>query len=303
MSKGSVMNILEKMKNLFFDKRLAAWVAKFWWVFPVAIILLGGSYFLMLNSGKSVAQDKKNSAPSTSVAAALVKKADLNIYITGLGAVTPLNTITVKSRVDGELVQVNYKEGQIVKGGELLAKIDPRPFEVQLMQADGQLARDQELLANARVDLERYRALWKEDSIPKQQLDTQEALVRQYEGTIKTDIAQVDSAKLQLVYCHITAPITGRVGLRLVDPGNIVHATDTTGLVVITQLEPITVIFSIAEDSLPAVLTKIKKGERLTVEAYDRELTHKLAEGKLLTVDNQIDPTTGTVRLKAVFPE
>ena len=183
-----------------------------------------------------------------------------------------------------------------------MAIIDPRPFEVQLTQAEGQMARDQALLKNAVLDLERYHVLWEQDSIPKQQLDTQEALVRQYEGVMKADQGQIDNAKLQLTYCSITAPVGGRVGLRLVDPGNIVHATDTNGLAVITQIQPISVIFSIPEDSLPQVLGKLKTGQLLPVEVFDRGQNQKLATGNLLTVDNQIDPTTGTVRLKAVFP-
>jgi multidrug efflux system membrane fusion protein len=235
------------------------------------------------------------------VVAVEAKKTGFNVYITGLGSVTPLNTITVRTRVDGQLMEVLYREGQIVKDGELLARIDPRPFEVQLTQAEGQMARDVAQLKNAQLDLERYQLLWKEDSVSKQQLDTQEALVRQLEGAIKTDQGQIDSAKLQLVYCKITAPISGRVGLRLVDPGNIVHVSDTNGLVVITQLQPIAVIFPIPEDNLPQVLARLKAGERLPVEAYDREMRQKLAVGSLLTVDNQIDPATGTVRLKAIF--
>jgi len=183
-----------------------------------------------------------------------------------------------------------------------LAQIDPRPFETQLTQAEGQLVRDQALLKNAQIDLARYRDLIKQDLIPQQQLDTQVYLVRQYEGTIKSDQGQIDNVKLQLIYCRITAPVSGRVGLRLVDPGNIVHATDPNGLVVITQLQPITVVFTIPEDSLPPVLAKLKAGERLPVEAFDREQKRRLATGSLLTVDNQIDPNTGTVKLKAILP-
>jgi multidrug efflux system membrane fusion protein len=199
-------------------------------------------------------------------------------------------------------VSIRFQEGQLVDKGDLLAEIDPRPFQAQLTQYEGQLARDQALLENARVDLQRYQVLWKQDSIQKQQLDTQESLVRQGEGTVKNDQGLIESVRVNLAYCRVTSPIRGRVGLRLVDPGNVVHAADTTGIVVITQLQPITVVFTIPEDSIPSVLDKLRGGVPMPVEAYDREQRRKLAVGALLTVDNQIDQTTGTVKLKALFP-
>ncbi len=238
---------------------------------------------------------------TVSVSAAAARTGDIAVYLDGIGTVTPRATVTVHSRVDGELVAVHYREGDAVASGELLAEIDPRPFQVQLAQAEGQLARDQALLANAKVDVDRYRALAKVDAIPKQQLDTQEALVRQYEAALVIDRGQIDAARLNLVYSRVTSPVTGRVGLRLVDPGNLVHATDTGGLAVVTQLRPIDVVFTIPEDDLPALMAKVRAGERPTVDALDRDRTTKLSTGKLLTVDNTIDPTTGTVRVKAEF--
>ena len=238
---------------------------------------------------------------SIPVGVATAWRGDIPVYLDGLGSVTALYTTTVRTRVDGQLMGIYYREGQQVTAGDLIAEIDPRPFQVQLEQAEGQMARDQALLANARLDLERYRTLVTRDAIPTQVLDTQVATVLQAEATIKTDQAAIDNAKLQLVYCRITAPISGVIGLRQVDPGNIVHASDSTGLVVITQVQPITVVFTLPEDSLPAVVGKLRAGARLAVEAYNRDKSRKLASGHLLAIDNAIDTSTGTLRLKAEF--
>jgi multidrug efflux system membrane fusion protein len=235
------------------------------------------------------------------VAVAEAKTGDMNIVQTALGTVTATRTATVKPRVDGLLQNVTFTEGQFVKAGDVLAQIDPAPFQVALAQAEGQLARDAAQLNNARLDLERYRTLLAQDSAPAQQVDQQAALVKQLEGTVKIDQAMMDNARLQLSWTRITAPLAGQTGLRLVDPGNMVRSSDATGLVVITQVDPITAVFTIPQDTLPRVLARIKKGDKPTVQAWDREQKAMLAAGTLLSADNQIDVATGTVKIKAQF--
>ncbi|NOV23069.1 MdtA/MuxA family multidrug efflux RND transporter periplasmic adaptor subunit [Cupriavidus necator] len=240
--------------------------------------------------------------PRSPVVVATVVQRDMEVVLNGLGNVTPVSNVTVRAQVSGPLLKVLFKEGQMVKAGDVLAEIDPRPFQAALDQAVGQLARDQALLQNARLDQQRYRTLLGQDSISKQQVDTQDALVRQYEGVVKTDQGNVANARLQLGYTKIVAPVSGRIGLRQVDPGNIVNTGDTNGIALITQIQPIAVMYTIPEDNLPSVLKKLNAGEKLPVQAWDRQVRNQLGEGTLLTTDNQIDTTTGTVKLKAVFP-
>ena len=279
-----------------------------WLWLPVVCLLAAGAWFYGPKAGALLAPPpapakggKKGGSGIIPVVAAKARRGSIPVYITGLGSVTPIYTDVIKSRVDGQLMNVHYHEGDLVHAGDLLLEIDPRPYQVMLDQAQGQLIRDQATLDNANVDLDRYTKLYAQNAIPEQQLATQKATVKQSEGVVKTDQAQIDNAKLDLVYCHITAPITGRVGLRLVDPGNIVHATDTNGLLVITQVDPISVIFTVAEDDLPVVLRRLAAGQHLVTEAWDRANTQKIGTGTLETVDNQIDPTTGSLRLRANF--
>ena len=252
-------------------------------------------------SGKGQGRGGAGAGFVVPVVAAPAERGDLPVYFNGLGTVTAFNTVTVHTRVDGQITKINFQEGQFVQQGADLLDIDSRPFQVQLEQAEGQLAKDQAQLRDIQVNYERFQLLYKEGVIPKQQLDTQGSQVGQFEGAIKADQGAIDSAKLQVVYSHVTAPISGRIGLRLVDIGNIVHAADTNGLLVITQLQPIAVIFSLPQDQLPQVATKLRSGGQLVVDAYDRDDTTKIESGKLLTIDNQIDTTTGTYKLKAIF--
>jgi membrane fusion protein, multidrug efflux system len=244
----------------------------------------------------------RNRLPSVlPVVAARATRGHIGVYVTGLGAVTPIYTVTIKSRVDGQLMSVHFKEGDMVHEGDLLVQIDPRPYQAALDQAEGNLIRDQALLANARIDLDRYQTLLTQNAVPEQQVATQKALVKQYEGTVKTDQGIIDAAKVNVAYCTITAPVSGLVGLRLVDPGNIVHAADTNGMLVITQMQPMSVIFTISEDQLPPVLQKYRAGESLIVDAYDHDWKMRIAEGRLTHIDNQIDQSTGTLKLRAEF--
>jgi len=236
------------------------------------------------------------------VSAAVAESGSINVFLTGLGSVTPLATITVKTRIDGQLMSVNYREGDTVHKGQPLVEIDPRPYEVQLEQAEGQLAKDLAALENARIDLRRYETLIAKNAVAQQVLITQQSTVQQDEATIKSDQAAIDSAKLNLTYCHPTAPVTGRVGLRLVDPGNFVSAGAGTALAVITQMQPMSVIFTLPEDQVHDVIARRQTGAALRVDAMDRDMRQTLANGTLTTLDNQIDPSTGTLKLRATFP-
>ena len=277
--------------------RRPRWV---WWLLALAVTT--GIYWYRAHSESAQLAAQRPAMPPVPVTAVAARAGDMPVTLSGLGSVVAFNTTTVKSRVDGQLIRVNFKEGQFVHEGDLLAEVDPRPFEVQLAQAEGQLARDQAQLKVATTTLARYRELFGQGVIARQDIDNQVALQGQFEGSIKVDQATIDDAKLRLTYARVTAPISGRAGLRLVDVGNVVHATDQNGIVVITQLDPIAVLFRLPEDDLPAVMEKLATGQRLEVQAYDRSGDKLLATGSLLATDNQIDPSTGTTRLKATFP-
>ncbi|HEY4167146.1 MAG TPA: MdtA/MuxA family multidrug efflux RND transporter periplasmic adaptor subunit [Reyranella sp.] len=270
-------------------------------------IVVGAGWYITTHHASAPTQGSggrgrfAQSGQATPVGIAAAAKADVPIVIRALGTVTPLATVTVKAQITGQLMQVAFTEGQAVKKDDLLAVVDPRPYEVALQNAQGTLAKDQALLKNAQIDLQRYKTLVAQDSIARQQYDTQAALVRQYEAQIITDQANVDAAKLNLVYTRIIAPVNGRIGLRLVDPGNYVSLGDATGICVITQMQPMSVLFTIPEDSLPQVRQRLRDGAKLPVTALDRAQKNQLGQGVVSTTDNQIDTTTGTIRLRAIF--
>ena len=281
--------------------RRRSWLWRlFWMLLALAIIAAAVWYWPRPESQPKNAGRGQFGGP-VPVALATVTKGDMPVTLTGLGTVTPLATVTVKTQISGYLIEVAFQEGQMVKKGDFLAQIDPRPYQVALEQAEGQLAKDQALLKNAEVDLQRYNTLVAQNSIARQTRDTQVSLVAQDRAALKTDQAQIDAQKLNLVYCHIVSPVTGRIGLRQVDAGNYVQTSDPNGIVVVTQLQPISVIFTLPEDNLPAVMKQVHAGASLSVTAYDRTGNTELGKGRLETVDNQIDTTTGTVKLRAIF--
>jgi membrane fusion protein, multidrug efflux system len=278
------------------------WQRLFVWA---ALLLTFGVIFMLVlrhhDDAQSAASSRRGVSGPVTVVTAVAQKGNIGVYLDAIGTVTPTYTDSITSQVTGMITQVHYQEGQLVRKGQALIDIDPRPYEAQLLQAQGALERDTYVLEQAKMDLQRYRDAWARNGIPKQTLDDQEKIVLQDEGTVKNDQGVVQYDQVQVGWCHITAPIAGRVGLRLVDPGNVVQSTGTTTLVVITQEQPITVVFTIAEDSLPQVQAQTRHGKRLEVDAYDRAQLTKIATGKLLTLDNQIDTTTGTVKLRALY--
>jgi len=275
------------------------------WLILLLLLLAGAVALIVLHPWKHAAPPtagRSRTDAAQPVREATVTKGDMPVVLQGIGTVTPLATITVVTQINGQLMSVGFQEGQLVKKGDFLAQIDPRPYQVALEQAQGQLAHDQGLLQQAQTDFARYQTLLKQDSISRQQAEDQKFLVQQYQGSIKTDQAMIDTQRLNLIYCRIVAPVDGRVGLRLVDPGNYVQATNSSGIVVITQLQPISVIFPLPEDNVEAVMSRLREGANLPVSAFNHANIKETAAGTLETVDNQIDPTTGTVKLRAIFP-
>lgn len=275
------------------------------WVWLIVLIVLGAAGYWMYHQYQA-AKSAHNTGrmrgfAEVPVSTGTVKKGDIGVYVEGLGTVSPINTDSITSRVQGQIVAIHYREGQMVHKGDPLIDIDPRPYEALLTQVEGQLARDQATLAQARIDLDRYRAALARNAVSQQQVYDQEQAAQQDQGTVKNDQGAVDNAKVNLDYCHITSPINGRVGLRLVDLGNMVQANGTSALVVVTQLQPITVIFSVPENDLPEIQKQLRTGRRMVVQAYDATAQTLLETGSLLTIDNQVDPTTGTIKLRAIF--
>jgi multidrug efflux system membrane fusion protein len=273
-------------------------------VWAAVLLAFGIIFYLVLHhheEAQTASSARRGVTGPVTITAATAQKGNIPVYLAAIGTVTPVYTDSITSEVTGLVSKVYYKEGQLVRKGASLIDIDARPFEAQLMQAEGALERDTNVLAQAKMDLQRYRDAWARNAIPKQTLDDQEKIVLQDQGTVKNDEGTVRYDKVQVGFCHITSPITGRVGLRLVDPGNVVQANGTTPLVVVTQIEPITVIFTVAEDSLPQVQAQSRNGKKLDVLALDRAQLKKIATGKLLTFDNQIDTTTGTVKMRGIF--
>jgi multidrug efflux system membrane fusion protein len=273
-------------------------------VWIILLLIFGAGFWLVLhqhNDAAKTAKAPRGGGGPVTLTTATAKKGDIGNYLDSIGTVTPVFTASITSQVNGIVTAVHYREGQIVKKDDSLIDIDPRPYEATLLQAQGTLERDENVLAQAKMDVERYRDAWARKAISKQTLDDQEKVVLQDEGTVKLDEGAVEYDKIQVGFCHITAPIAGRVGLRLVDPGNVVQSTGAPTLVVVAQIQPITVIFTIAEDNLDQVVGEMRKGAKLTVEAVDRASTKKIGTGTLLTLDNQIDTTTGTVKARASF--
>jgi len=281
--------------------RVRTGLASQWWTWLIGALVLLIIGYVWHARRQAAEATTKVVRPMVPVSAVHAQRGDLNLYLTAIGTVTPFNTTTIKSRVDGAIENIFYKEGQTVKEGDLLIQIDPRPYQVQLAQAEGQFAKDEAAYEDGKITFERDQLLYSQGVLSRQQLDDQQSVMNQAKGAVESDRGAIDSAKLNITYSKITAPISGRIGLRLLDLGNIVHATDTTGLAVITQLQPIAVIFAIPEDDIPKVVKRMRSGQPLPVEAWDREFTKKLATGTLLTFDNQIDQNTGTVKLKASF--
>jgi len=276
-----------------------------WWVWILVLLLFAGLFYWVWGRGGGAAAPatggRRPIGGTVPVTVATAKLGSIGSYLEAIGTVTPVYTDTMTAQVTGIITAVHYREGQLVRKGDPLIDIDPRPYQAQLVAAEGALERDQNLLAEAQMDLERYQAAWKRNAIPRQTLEDQEKLVLQYKGTVKNDEGTVQYNQVQVAYCHITAPISGRVGLRLVDPGNLVTANATTALVVIAQVQPITVIFTVAQDNLDQVLAETRTGSKLEVDAWDRQMSKQLATGQLATIDNQIDTATGTVKLRANF--